>query len=108
MFQHYVPRCRLIVGEVYLVFRNETRRFPLPDRSALTQLTAVRRMFLECFPDRLTPAWFDNCYNRVYVLDHASRHFYELEDIRYLLVVENRRQRYTANKRKGQKCNEQH
>ena len=71
---------------MYLVFRNETRRHPLPDRTALTQLTAVRRMFLECFPDRLTPDWFDNCYNRTYVLDHASRLFYELEDIRYLLI----------------------
>jgi len=70
-------------GEVYLVFRNETRRYPLPDRAALTQLAAVRRMFLGCFPDRLTPAWFENTYNRLYVLDHASRHFYELEDVRY-------------------------
>ena len=69
-------------GEVYLVFRNETRRHPLPDRSVLSQPSAVRRLFVECFPDRLSPAWFDSCYNRIYVLDHTSRVFYELDDLR--------------------------
>jgi len=69
-------------GEVYLVFRNETRRHPLPDRSVLSQPSAVRRLFVECFPDRLSPAWFDSCYNRIYVLDHTSRVFYELDDVR--------------------------
>ena len=78
--------CGRRAGEVYLVFRNETRRHQLPDRSALTQLAAVRRMFIDCFPDRLTPTWFDNCHNRIYVLDHASRHFYELDDIRYINI----------------------
>jgi len=40
-------------------------------------------MFLECFPDRLTPTWFDSFFNRIYVLDHTSRLFYELDDIGY-------------------------
>ena len=40
-------------GEVvYLVYRNEVRRHALPDRRALTQLAAVRRMFSDCYADR--------------------------------------------------------
>ena len=69
-------------GEVYLVFRNEVRRHRLPDRDALCQLSSVRRMFVDCFPDRLSPHWFDSRFSRVYVLDHASRLFYQLDDVR--------------------------
>jgi len=69
------------LGEVYLVFRKETRRHPLPDRTALTQQAAVRQMFLQCFPDKLTSSWFDNSSNHIYVFDHQSRHFYQLTDI---------------------------
>jgi hypothetical protein len=62
------------------VFHNETKRAVLPNE--VTSIDTVRALFVRAFPRALSMRWFDSLLRKIYVLDHTTGVFYELDDLR--------------------------
>ena len=73
------PR-RCVVGLVFLVFRNETKRALLPNE--VTSLDTVRALFTRAFSTSVSLQWFEHTGAKIYVQDQATNVYYELDDMR--------------------------
>jgi len=67
-------------GLVFLSFRSETKRALLPNE--VTSLDTVRALFVRSFSECLSMQWFDIPSHKIYILDHKTNVFYELDDVR--------------------------
>lgn len=77
--------CYYVVGLVFLIYRNETKRALLPNE--VTSLDTVRALFVRAFSDQLSMKWFDGESRKVYIMDQKTNVYYELEDLWYVTTV---------------------
>ena len=85
-----VPVVVWCAGQVFLVYHNETKRAVLPNE--VTSLDTVRALFVRSFPHSLSMRWFDAPSHKIYILDHTSGIFYELDDLRFAVLLQNERE----------------
>ncbi|ELU00619.1 hypothetical protein CAPTEDRAFT_225571 [Capitella teleta] len=74
------PELDIYFGQVFLTFRNETKRALLPNE--LTSIDTIRALFVRSFPDALSMQLFESAAKRIYILEAATSVFYELDDLR--------------------------
>ena len=72
------------IGQVFLVYHNETKRALLPNE--VTSVDTVRALFVRSFPHSLSMRSFDAPSRKIYILDRTSGIFYELDDLRCVLL----------------------
>jgi len=70
----------IIVGIVFLVFRNETRPGLLPNE--VTSISTVWALFVRAFPDTLSMQWFESSKWTIYFLDSINSVYRVLQDLR--------------------------
>lgn len=73
------------LGLVFLQYRNETKRALLPNE--ITSIDTVKALFVRSFPKQLTMEYLDSPHVKVYIHDSNKDMFYELEDLRYNILL---------------------
>lgn len=73
------------LGLVFLQYRNETKRALLPNE--ITSIDTVKALFVRSFPKQLTMEYLDSPHVKVYIHDSNKDMFYELEDLRYYILL---------------------
>lgn len=72
------------LGLVFLQYRSETKRALLPNE--ITSIDTVRALFVRSFPRQLSMAYLEGPNVKIYIHDSSKDMFYELEDVRWVLL----------------------
>ena len=71
----------LLLEVVFLQFRDEMRRVNLP--LTVSSLDAIKVLFMNAFPGQISMPDFEAEEKSIYIKDHETGVFFQLDDVRY-------------------------
>ena len=71
----------LILEVVFLQFRDEMRRVNLPP--TVSSIDAIKVLFMNAFPGQISMPDFEAEEKSIYIKDHETGVFFQLDDVRY-------------------------